>query len=122
MEVKTFTLQEANQRLPLVKKIVKDIVDKGKLLKDQLEDQTVREISEEDKKIVLEVEGLINELGALGCYYKDFNFMVGFVDFPSVIDGENVFLCWRSDEESITWYHPMNKGYDSRKPIPEDLS
>jgi hypothetical protein len=27
--------------------------------------------------------------------------------FPSIIDGETVFLCWRSDESQLAWYHPI---------------
>ncbi len=52
-------------------------------------------------------------------YYKDWNFTIGLVDFPSLIDGKEVYLCWRTDEEEIRFYHGMDEGYSSRKPIPE---
>jgi hypothetical protein len=42
------------------------------------------------------------------------------VDFPSIIDGEDVSLCWRSDEDSIKFYHGIDQGYASRKLIPEE--
>ena len=61
------------------------------------------------------------ELEELGCYFKDWDFKVGLVDFPAKIEGEEVFLCWKSDEETLGWYHPIEGGFQERKPIPEHL-
>jgi hypothetical protein len=63
----------------------------------------------------------MKELEALGCFYKDWNFDLGLVDFPALIDGEEVLLCWRSDEPEVRWYHPLDGGYSGRKPIPENI-
>ena len=68
-----------------------------------------------------EIEALMKELEDLGCFYKDWNFEIGLVDFPALIQGEEVFLCWRSDEKNIRWYHPVEEGYAGRKLIPENL-
>ena len=62
----------------------------------------------------------IEELDRLGLEYKDPQFRVGLVDFPSVIDGEEVLLCWRSDEPDVRYYHAPEAGYAGRKPIPEE--
>ena len=55
----------------------------------------------------------------MGCFFKDWNFSIGLVDFPTVIDGETVFLCWRSDEGQLGWYHRIEEGYQGRRPLPE---
>ena len=62
----------------------------------------------------------LKEIEDLGCYYKDWNFSIGLVDFPSVIQGREVLLCWRSDEDEITYYHNMEAGYQGRKLIPAE--
>jgi hypothetical protein len=41
------------------------------------------------------------------------------VDFPAIIDGKDVLLCWKSDEEDITFYHEVEAGFAGRKLIPE---
>jgi len=58
----------------------------------------------------------------IGCYFKDWNFEIGLVDFPGVIDGKEVFLCWRSDEEDSSYYHRIEEGYSGKMRIPEDQS
>jgi len=42
------------------------------------------------------------------------------VDFPSVINGEEVLLCWRSDEDDIKYFHRIEDGYSARQLIPEE--
>ena len=58
------------------------------------------------------------ELEELGCEYKDWNFTIGLVDFPAIIEGREVLLCWRSDEEHITHYHGYLEGYAGRTILP----
>lgn len=120
-EVKYFTPKEAVKTLPLVKKIVDDILREGKeiqFLMDQVGGDVQKNpvISERLKNMQVYLKELLD----VGCYYKDWDFSLGLVDFPSVIDGEEVFLCWRSDEKTISYYHHPAGGYAGRKVIPED--
>ena len=41
----------------------------------------------------------------------------GLIDFPAERNGERVFLCWRSGEEQVAWYHSEQTGFSSRKPL-----
>lgn len=118
-EIKYFTPLEAKKTLPLVRKIVDDILVEGRELKLLLQIETRTEeieekIEQKKDKILLYIE----ELSEIGCFFKDWNFEFGLVDFPSVIDGEEVLLCWRSDEEDIKFYHGLNDGFRGRKEIP----
>jgi hypothetical protein len=120
-EIKYFTPGEANKTLPLVRKIVKDIlenVSRMKAIADLLEGYI--EENGEVARLASEIDQFMNELNEIGCSYKDWNFSIGLVDFPSIIDGEEVLLCWRSDEESISFYHSPDDGFAGRKPIPPD--
>ncbi len=118
---KYFTPSEAERTLPLVKQIVKDIIDTSNEVKEIAETITVK--YEDDPKVISLIEkikGYIKELEEIGCYYKEYNFIYGLVDFPSIINGKEVFLCWRSDESGVKFYHDIEAGYMGRKLIPEE--
>ncbi len=121
-DIKYFTVREANKTLPLVKKIVKDILDSAYQVKIIAEsfDGKIEE-NKEINQYLSNIEYYMKELEEIGCSYKDWNYEIGLVDFPAVIDSEEVLLCWRSDEEKIIYYHGINDGYAGRKPIPEEL-
>lgn len=115
---KHFTVQEAVKTLPLVKRIVKDILDTGhqiRSLTTMLEEES--ESHPQIEALMDELKSYFVELEEMGCFYKDWNFSIGLVDFPAIIDGEEVFLCWRSDEPVIKHYHEIETGYAGRKPI-----
>ena len=50
-----------------------------------------------------------------GCLIKDLD--VGLLDFPAVIDNEDVYLCWKLGEDRIRFYHLQNEGFAGRKLI-----
>lgn len=119
VEIKYFTPKEARLTLPLVKQIVKDILDTGFIIKsiaDVLDGRI--ENNEEIKALLVKMNKYLAELEEIGCYYKDWNFAVGVVDFPAMINGEEVFLSWQSDEEDIIYYHRPEDGLGGRKRIP----
>ena len=116
---KYFTPGEASKTLPLVKRIVRDILETGRRLRMltvvQGEDP---EKNPEIPPLVEQLNSCFAELEDLGCYYKDWNFSVGLVDFPAIIDDREVLLCWRSDEEKLEYYHDPEAGYAGRRRIP----
>ncbi|MBI4061048.1 MAG: DUF2203 domain-containing protein [Elusimicrobia bacterium] len=57
---------------------------------------------------------LIVELGALP---KGVN--PALVDFPARLDGREVYLCWKLGEKRVAYYHPVDGGYSTRKPLPK---
>ena len=112
---RNFTPEEANATLPLVRQIVGDILATGR---------EVRALSgakpADQEEICLRIrklERLVDELEQLGCFFKDWNFEQGLVDFPAIIDGQEVYLCWRNDEPEINHYHGRNEGYAGRKAL-----
>jgi len=119
---KLFTPAEANKTLPLVKRIVRDILERGKEMRALVEGEH-RSVEQDSRihELEGEVQELMGELEEVGCYYKDWGFEMGLVDFPAQVDGEIVFLCWRSDEDQVTWYHGIEAGYRGRKRIPVAL-
>ncbi len=41
----------------------------------------------------------------------------GLVDFPTLLDGREVFLCWEEGEEGVIWWHDLETGYGGRQPL-----
>jgi hypothetical protein len=39
----------------------------------------------------------------------------GLIDFPAIIGGKEVFLCWEKDEEDIEFWHELDTGYAGRE-------
>lgn len=119
---KYFTPAEARNTLPLVKKIVKDILDTSRemrLIAEELDDEFIK-YDPQIKKMAEDINNFISELEEIGCFYKDWNFTIGLVDFPALIRNKEVMLCWRTDEDDIKYYHSIDAGYSGRKPIPEE--
>jgi len=61
------------------------------------------------------IRDALEKIHATGCIVKDLE--VGLLDFPSRIDGEEVYLCWRLGEDRIRFYHRQDEGFSGRKPI-----
>jgi hypothetical protein len=121
VEVKYFTPREAFRTLPLVKKIVRDILNNAFEIKGISESRGGDiEDNQEVMELASEIDSFMLELEDIGCNYKDWNFQIGLVDFPSIIDGEDVYLCWRSDEDSIKYFHGIEEGFASRRLIPDE--
>ena len=121
-DTKYFTPSEARKTLPLVRRIVEDILATTKEMRLIADELGVDAKNDERLiKMASDVDGFMDELEEIGCYFKDWNFTTGLVDFPGIIDGKDVFLCWRSDEENIEFYHGIEDGFAGRKPIPKEL-
>jgi hypothetical protein len=117
-----FTLAQANSTLPLVKRIVGDIVrTHGLVLKYQaeLERSTAgKTLSEAQTKLdaaVNHLEDYVDELSDVGCELKDYQ--IGLIDFVGKHQRRDVYLCWKLGEEQIGYWHEIEAGYAGRQPI-----
>jgi hypothetical protein len=59
----------------------------------------------------------VNRIQETGCLVKDLD--LGLVDFPSLLKGEEVYLCWKLGEERIAFWHGIEEGFAGRKPLDE---
>lgn len=120
--MKIFTPAEASRTLPLVRRIVQDVLERGRALR-ALQTKDDPTVADQDRAAVLvsELEALLAELEEIGCTFRSPGFELGLVDFPGIIDGELVHLCWRDDEPELTYYHDPLAGFAGRRPIPAEL-
>jgi len=57
----------------------------------------------------------VENVHELGCLVKDLD--IGLIDFPTLLKGEEVYLCWKLGEERIRFWHGVSEGFRGRKPI-----
>jgi hypothetical protein len=57
----------------------------------------------------------LEKIHATGCLVKDLE--MGLLDFPAIVDNQEVYLCWRLGEERIRFWHRQDEGFAGRKPI-----
>ena len=57
----------------------------------------------------------LGELQAMEIVLRDLE--RGLVDFPSLRDGEEIYLCWEEGEDEIAFWHDIESGYAGRQPL-----
>jgi hypothetical protein len=105
-----FTPTQANELLPQVEETVAQIQDIKKT-SEKLKDEA--EMSDAMGRLQREIQ----KLEDLGCVLKDLN--IGLIDVPAVRLGVRVWLCWKSGERKVEFWHGLHEGYASRKPVKE---
>jgi hypothetical protein len=65
----------------------------------------------------LAVRRLLGAVQEMGIVVRDID--RGLIDFPAIIDGEEVYLCWQFDEDGISWWHDLESGFGGRQPLDE---
>jgi len=123
-----FTVEQANKTLPLVRRIVEDVVDQHRRWRDTIleldlasqagepeESPRVEELVRQARDLSRELDGYQRELREIGVQLKDPR--LGLVDFPSDIGGRTVLLCWRLGEPEVQFWHEVNAGYAGRQPL-----
>src|SRR5437773_2267938 len=78
------------------------------------------ELRGEHQRVAETIKAALERILWTGCLVKDLD--MGLLDFPAVIDKEEVYLCWKLGEDRIRFYHRQDEGYAGRKPLdPRDL-
>ena len=69
----------------------------------------------ERDKAVQEAKDTLAEIDEIGVQVKDLE--QGILDFPCVLDGRTVLLCWKLGEKEIGYWHLPEDGFEARKPL-----
>ena len=138
MADRTFTLQEAQNLLPVLESLLRTAMDGKKLIEavdNELQDlahrvmmsggllvnvvQMARRKAEREKAIH-RVKDTLAEINAIGVQVKDID--IGLLDFPCKVEGRIVLLCWKLGEQGITHWHTSSEGFAGRKPVDERIA
>ena len=128
-QLKVFTIEEANQLLPKLNPLLRQLQEKRKrILSLEVEIDTLELVAEKDEdgfspslnkkvdeytKAVSSFYVLIEEVHDMGCFLKDLD--TGLVDFYALYHGRKVYLCWKLGESKVDHWHEVGKGFSSRE-------
>ena len=133
--MKFFTLAEANRTLPLVRRIVADVLATYPVWKDLVaqyelaaaaarpdwgESKQQLDLKAQVDAAAAKINRFLQELTAIGCEFKGFE--EGLVDFHGRLEDREILWCWKMGEERITHWHELDAGFAGRQPIPEVVS
>jgi len=130
---RTFTLSEAQTLLPVVEALLRRAqaagARAGELEREMHElnqriflaggmrvdvAQAARRRTEREKALQ-EARDTLAEMDEIGVQVKDLE--KGLLDFPSVMEGQDVLLCWQLGEREIGYWHTPEDGFAGRKPL-----
>ncbi|HXE75117.1 MAG TPA: DUF2203 domain-containing protein [Candidatus Xenobia bacterium] len=132
-EQKFFDRQEAEKLLPRIEPLLVDAIAKKKKLEGvEQEFSQVRnrillyggiippfsylsERRQEREQLTKAIRTAIESIEETGCVVKDLD--LGLVDFPTLHEDEEVYLCWKLGEKRIFYWHRMDEGFAGRKPL-----
>jgi len=129
---KNFTVQEANATLPLVRAIAEDLVRLSREVIERRERLSVllggsprspndpyreelAQIEEELEKDRRHLREFVEELRQLGVEARSVT--EGLIDFPAMLEGRQVYLCWKLGEPEVLYWHEPGGDLNSRQPL-----
>jgi len=132
MRHRLFTLEEANQLVPWLEATFQRLVPaqeeltalQSRLLVLQRQRRSngasssqseVNQVQEEQDRLGQRFEESIREITNQGILVRDV--ARGLVDFPSIREGREVYLCWIGGEEQIEFWHETDSGFAHRQPL-----
>jgi hypothetical protein len=130
---KVFTLSEAQTLLPVLEALLRKAQAAGTRaseLESEMQELTQRIFLSggmhvnvvqaarrraEREKTLQEARDTLVEIDEIGVQVKDLE--KGLLDFPCVVDGQTVLLCWKLGEKEIGFWHTTEDGFAGRKPL-----
>jgi hypothetical protein len=123
-----YTAELANRALPLVRRIVDDLVMRYRDWQDAVSkfeyattkstaaapDPEADALQAAAERMAAEVDVHVGELTELGVEVRAFD--IGLVDFPGDLDGRAVYFCWMRGEPAVGHWHEIDAGFDQRQP------
>ena len=120
---KHFTLAEARAMLPQLRQLFKELHasrERARQADEKLGNSLAKSGGDLGGKLVaamtaelVALNAEIRQLQERGVVIKDFD--RGLVDFPSLRNGREVFLCWELEEDEIEFFHEIEEGYAGRE-------
>jgi hypothetical protein len=124
-----FTVDQANTILPKVKKRFDEILFcKNNVIDIQEELQNLSDSNCSFEKFITKKQELnhaVTSLYSMIQKLEDMGVMIksvdeGLLDFPSIRNDEEIWLCWKFGENQVKFWHGKEEGFMGRKPIPQE--
>ena len=124
MHHRHYTVEDANAKIDLVGRIVRRIRDARRRLSAEGFDTAFISLAElsggafpgrEHAAAALEMALGFDQLEELDVVVRDLE--RGLIDFPSLLAGEEIYLCWLLDEPAVGHWHAPESGFGGRQPL-----
>jgi hypothetical protein len=142
-----YSLDRANTRLPEVRVILEDLQGRraeliglrdrlhaltqaelsdggpGTLVEDALTEadsgapESPRVLAARIQALIDQMQAAVERLDAWDVTLRDIE--TGLIDFPALVNGRQVWLCWRLGEGDVAWWHELTTGVAGRRPLTE---
>ncbi|MDA0739879.1 MAG: DUF2203 domain-containing protein [Nitrospirae bacterium] len=127
-EGRLFTLAEATALIPQLKTVLSKAKN-GRMVLIQTKDEVKKACANSEygggtvvgPQYVNALEGMhesLETIQEMGVIVKDLE--SGLCDFPFLLDGRIVYLCWKLGEDKIEWWHEITSGFSGRQAIPKN--
>jgi hypothetical protein len=129
-----YAIDEANAALPEVDRILAALRDQRAELIALRDDavattgedgQPATEQSAEELRMLrLRMQGLIDQMQAGVARLVDLDITLrdistGLIDFPALMSGRHIWLCWHLGEREVAHWHRIDEGFQNRRPLTE---
>ena len=129
-----YAIDEANAALPEVERILVALRDQREeliALRDRVvaasppDDETPTPGAAEQIRLLrLGMQGLIDQMQAGVARLVEMDVTLrdiasGLIDFPALVTGRPIWLCYRLGESAVEHWHPHDEGFESRRPLGE---
>jgi hypothetical protein len=74
---------------------------------------------ERHEQSATQLNAAVEKIQEYGCVVKDLD--IGLIDFPTLLRGQEVYLCWKLGEAGIRFWHGVDEGFQGRKAIDQDF-
>ncbi len=126
-----FTREEAESLLPQISIVLLQIQDHHKVMQQKEEELgalhaqamgnghhlhvRINKLQKDLAELIQIMQEMIAELSSFGCELKDPS--IGLIDFLSLRDEREVYLCWHLGEDHINFWHYLDAGFAGRQPL-----
>ena len=129
-----YAIDEANAALPEAARILIALHDqreelisrRDKVVELSPDDDTTLPagVREQVRLLRLSMQGLIDQMQAGVARLVELDIMLrdistGLIDFPALVSGRPIWLCWRLGEDDVAHWHSHDEGFDARRPLSE---
>ena len=132
MAEQIFNLDEANELVPWLEErfsamapVRAQLVERQGYLLDLLRrrrsnghsssEEEIAAVEDQVSRLTTQLQQAVTEITNAGIVVRDIG--RGLVDFPSLRDGDTVYLCWQRGEPAIEWWHPTDTGFSGRRAL-----
>jgi hypothetical protein len=124
MQKRFFTVREADELLPYLSSKVRDL----RILHQELVARCASAPSSQEimlrggtrvplryLALLSNLQSVLEDISSRGCHLKDLD--SGLVDFPTIWEGREVYLCWKLGEPKVAYWHEIEAGFSGRRSL-----